>query len=222
MPANKDLKRIVRDRMSKTGEAYTAARARVLAQRRPREDTARFAVVAGMSDEAVRAKTGRTWAAWVRALDAVDAASRPHREIAAQLKAGHGLTGWWSQTVTVGYERIRGLREVGQRRGGAYEAHKSKTFHVALSRLYAAFATKRERERWLTDVEPTVRSSTKNRSVNLDWPGGTSVHCWFTGKGPRKSQVALQHAGLPDRAAIERRKAYWAEALERLGAVLRR
>jgi hypothetical protein len=36
MPTQKDLKRLVRARMKKTGESYTAARARLLAKRPPR------------------------------------------------------------------------------------------------------------------------------------------------------------------------------------------
>ena len=36
MPRNKDLKRLVRARMQKTGEAYTAARAQIVAKPRSR------------------------------------------------------------------------------------------------------------------------------------------------------------------------------------------
>ena len=38
MPRNKDLKRLVRARMKKTGEAYTAARAQILTQGRAPND----------------------------------------------------------------------------------------------------------------------------------------------------------------------------------------
>jgi len=79
MPKQKDLKRLVRSRMQKTGEAYTAARLRLLKGRAPAADLAR---AAGMSDASVRKATGRTWAEWVRLLDAAAAAVKPHREIA--------------------------------------------------------------------------------------------------------------------------------------------
>jgi len=55
MPTNKDLKRRVRERMQKTGEAYTAARAQILA--RKVGASAPHAELAGMSDAAVAAKT---------------------------------------------------------------------------------------------------------------------------------------------------------------------
>ena len=59
MPIQKDLKRLVRGRMQKTGESYTAARSRILDKQSPAP--AEFAKLAGMSDEAVRSKTGCTW-----------------------------------------------------------------------------------------------------------------------------------------------------------------
>ena len=39
-------------------------------------------------------------------------------------------------------------------------------------------------------------------------------------RGPAKSQVALQHRKLPDRAAAMRMKQYWSERLEALKDVL--
>ena len=105
MPKQKDLKRIVRSRMQKTGESYTAARLQVV---RKQEPSPNYAGVGGMSDAAVKKQTGRDWTEWVKVLDAVDAAGKPHREI-AEYVSSIGTPDWWSQMVTVGYERIRGL-----------------------------------------------------------------------------------------------------------------
>ncbi|MFP5245818.1 MAG: hypothetical protein ACLGH0_03915, partial [Thermoanaerobaculia bacterium] len=122
MPQQKDLKRIVRSRMQKTGESYTTARLHVVSK--PKQD---YAALAGMSDAAVKKNTTRTWSEWVKVLDAFGAKDKPHREVARYVSS-LGTPDWWSQTVTVGYERIRGLRAVGQRMSGAWEANKSKTF----------------------------------------------------------------------------------------------
>ena len=138
MPKNKDLKRLARSRMKKTGESYTAARAEIVKKGRMN-----FAERAGMSDRVVSAKTGRTWEEWVRLLDARGARSMIHRDIARYLNEEQGVAGWWAQTVTVGYERIRGLRDIGQRRSGEYEAGKSRTFRVPLSTLFRAFTVAR-------------------------------------------------------------------------------
>lgn len=111
MPTQKDLKRRVRERMDKTGESYTAARTHLLAKRNP--PAADYARLGGMSDEAVRKRTGRTWTEWVEVLDAADAVRWPHAKIARHLYEDHEIPGWWAQMVTVGYERIRGLRSCG-------------------------------------------------------------------------------------------------------------
>jgi hypothetical protein len=218
MPQQKDLKRIVRARMQKTGESYTAARSQVVKQSVPPD--ARLAELAGMSGDAVKAKTGRNWKEWVRELDAIGAASMPHRDIAQRVHE-YGVPGWWTQTVTVGYERIRGLREIGQRRDTrTFEASKSKTFAVPVSRLYRAFAHGPTRKRWLPGVEMKVRTSVRDKSMRITWPDGTSVHAYFVGKGPQKSQLAVQHVGLADRKDAAARKEYWSERLEALKGTL--
>jgi len=82
----------------------------------------------------VKASTGCTWERWVKALDRVAAHTWPHRRIARYVHEKYKIPGWWAQTVTVGYERIKGLRAIGQRRDGAFEATKSKVFAVTLGR----------------------------------------------------------------------------------------
>ena len=55
MPRDKDLKRLVRARMKKTGEAYTAARAQVLRKSpKPATPSPEYAKLAGMADDARR------------------------------------------------------------------------------------------------------------------------------------------------------------------------
>ncbi|MDQ6690134.1 MAG: hypothetical protein M3Z18_06455 [Gemmatimonadota bacterium] len=83
MPRNKDLKRLVRARMRKTGEAYTAALAHINKPKSRAISSTNHATVAGMSDEKVKAKTGCTWERWVNALDRSGAGQMSHREIAA-------------------------------------------------------------------------------------------------------------------------------------------
>lgn len=226
MPANKDFKRLVRARMTKTGESYTTARMHLLTRKpspTPRATSparpADYARLAGMSDAAVRAKTGCTWERWVRSLDHHGAADLPHREIAKLIHDTYHTPGWWAQMVTVGYERIRGLRERGQRRDGAYEAGKSKTLPVPLGRLYRAFADKRVRGRWLPQPL-TVRTATREKSMRLRWEDETLVQVGFTRKGRGKSQVAVRHTRLPTRDAAAKMKAFWNERLEKLAAIL--
>ena len=222
MTANKDFKRLVRARMQKTGESYTAARthfapARPKPAAPPRPDYARLA---GRSDEILKLRTGCTWERWVKALDHVGAYEWTHTEIARHVRERYKINGWWAQSVTVGYERIKGLRAVGQRRSGAWEATKSRTFGVPVAALFRSFHDARRRARWLDGVKPTVRTATAAKSLRMSWPDGSLVVVLFTAKGPEKSQVAIQHEKLPDQATAAKMKAYWSERLEALGKVL--
>jgi len=217
MPKDKDLKRLIRARMDKTGESYTTARAHLMARKDP--PAADYAKLAGMSDAAVEAKTGRTWAEWVGELDAVEAVTMAHPDIARWLAAEHGISAWWAQGVTVAYERIRGLRDVGQRRHGAgagtYDANKSRTIAVPLGQLYEACASAGSRSKWLP-VEHTTRSQTLNKTLQLEWPDGTRATLRFDHKGPSRSAITVQHRGLPDAESASRMRDAWHEHLTAL------
>ena len=264
MPVDKDFKRLIRQRMQKTGESYTTARAVLLSKSskssapaapKPQASTSpsrnisggeegnradqggaraagnvpieAYPELAGMSNDAVAKKTGRDWPGWVEILDQADATSMTHRDIARRLVDQHGVGAWWAQTITVGYERIRGLRDVGQRRpagkkSGSYDANKSKTFPVPVARLYRCFSTKRERERWMPGMDLRVSSSKRDTSVRMIWPDGTRVNAYFVDKGPEKSSVQVQHGGLRDKATVTVVKQDWDHRLAALAAALKR
>ena len=122
--------------------------------------------------------------------------------------------------MTVGYERIRGLREKGQRRSGSWETSKSRTFAVPLATLYRAFSDRSTRNRWMSGVNWTVRKATENKSMRLTWEDGTSVELWFAGKGDAKSQVAIAHTKLASKEDADTRKAWWTERLAVLSKTL--
>ncbi len=220
MPTNKDLKRLVRARMRKTGEAYTAARAHIVTKPKSATKSIGYAALAGMSDEKVKAKTGCTWERWVHALDRKGAEKMSHRDIAALVSEKYKVDGWWSQTVTVGYERIKGLRARGQRRDGSYGAGKSRTFNVPVTQLFDAWATPSVRRRWLNGESVKVRTATAPKSMRLGWTDGSIIAVEFMAKGKSKSSVALAHTKLADRETANRLKEYWSERLDVLGEVL--
>lgn len=227
MTTNRDFKRVVRARMRKTGEAYTTARAQLLLKKQPsppaagsRSSARDYAKLAGRSDATIKANTGCTWELWVKTLDYQKAHTWPHREIAKFVHEKYKVPGWWSQTVAVGYERIKGLRAVGQRLDGTYEASKSKVIAVPLARVYRAVSNARTRARWLPEARAVVKTATRDKYVRLAWPDATSVVIGFARKGAAKSQVAIQHSRLADKATATRMKAYWAERLAALERVL--
>ena len=216
MTENKDLKRIVRARMTKTGESYTAARAHIAKTPRPID----YAKLAGMSSAVIQEKTGCTWEKWVKSLDYHGAERMSHRDIAKLVSEKYKVPSWWTQTVAVGYERIKGLRARGQRRDGTFEASKSRTFNVPVQTLYDAWADARTRKRWLDGAEIKIRTATSPKSMRITWSDGNIIAVGFYPKGPDKSSVAVQHPKLPDGATADSLKKYWSERLDDLGRVL--
>lgn len=171
-----------------------------------------------MSDEAVRAKTGRDWSEWFAVLDAAGAQSMSHSQIAAYLHEQQGVPGWWRQMVAVGYEQERGLREKHQRPDG-YQVSASKTMPAPAATLYAAWVDDAERQRWLPDAQIVVRKATPNKTLRITWADdGTSVDVAFYAKGDDRTQITIQHGKLPHAEAGAEMKVYWSAALDTLKA----
>ena len=224
MPQNKDLKRLVRARMKKTGEAYTAARAHITKKPSAKAATAvksvDYGAIAGMSDAVIKEKTGCNWALWVAALDYAHAAEMTHGERAALINTKYKVGGWYSQMVAVGYERIKGLRAKGQRLDGTYEASKSRTYNVPVKKLFEAWSDSKIRTRWLSERGVKVRTARPPKTMRIGMSDGSIVAVSFMPKGASKSAVALAHTKLGSKADAERLKALWSERLDVLGEVI--
>jgi hypothetical protein len=219
MTRQRSFKRLVRERMNKTGESYVTARKALLAAD-PSSSAAGPTLT--VSDDAVQRTTGRGWEEWFDLLDASGAAGRSHRDIARSLAEEYGTDGWWSQAVTVNYERARGSRAVGQHADG-FAITASKTVAVPVDRLFDAFVDSRLRKRWLPDGKLRTRTASKPTSARFDWgDGATRVNVGFIAKSDTKSTVALQHERLPDAAEAEQMKAYWRDRVMVLKGVLER
>lgn len=216
MTKQNSFKRLVRGRMEKTGQSYTAARTTLLAG----EEAQAGGPALTMSDDAIRRRTERGWEQWFDLLDGAGAIEWPHREIARWLRDELGLAGWDAQSVTVSYERARGLRAVGQRPQG-FSVTVQKTVAAPVVKLFDAFVDESRRARWLPDGELRERTATRPRSARFDWADGeTRVIVGFEDKGAAKSTVALEHERLPDGEQADRMNAFWHRRLTALAAQL--
>ncbi len=176
--------------------------------------------IAGISGEAVKAKTGKNWQEWIAVLDKVGARKLNHKQIATYLYDVHKVPGWWAQMVTVGYEQAHGLRQKHEKPDG-YEISGSKTIEVPVIKAFAAWEDEKLRRKWLKDTGFTIRKATPHKSMRITWVDGkTSVEVNLYSKGVGKSQVAVQHSKLVDAKQAERMKEYWGEQLARLKEVL--
>ena len=219
MTRQKSFKRLVRARMDKTGESYTAARAVLLTATEPNVSEPPPFVT---SDDKIRQRTGRGWEEWLDLLDEWGAADLSHRDIARRVAQELGIEPlvWEAQAVTMSYERARGLRAVGQHADG-FSVTAAKTVAVPVDRLYDAFVEESLRRRWLPDDDLRERTATRPRSARFDWGDGqTRVHVSFDAKGDTRSTASLAHSRLADAGEADRMKAYWREHLTVLKARL--
>lgn len=236
MPVHKSFKRAVRARAAKTGERYTAARAQILRKADPKSDTTPEGTLAPdaespatpapvellVPDETTMRGTGRARDAWVTLLDAWGATERTHPEIARWLQSEQGVSGWWAQSITVGYERAHGMRAKHQMRSG-FAVTASKTVGVPMERLRSAFADPGLRARWLPDAPMRLRPGRAASSARFSWADpASSVLVTFTAKAETKSTVSVLHERLPDAETAARLKTYWRERLGALNELLER
>ena len=224
MTTQKTFKRRIRARAAKTGESYTAARGQLLTRANapaaapsPPPDAHELV---GMTDEALERGSGRRIADWLRVLDDWGATERKHPEIAKWLVAEHGIGGWWAQSVTVGYERARGMRAVHQTTSG-FTVGANRTIAAPPEAVIAAFTDPEIRDRWLPDSPMGVRRVTDGRGARFDWPEPPSrVVIGLTVKPNGKTAIGLAHEKLPDADAAARLKQLWRERLVALKELL--
>jgi hypothetical protein len=218
MTTQKLLKRRVRERMGKTGESYSAARRQVVSGRERLEaGRKRLASARELaSDTKLTEATGRDWMAWLAILDQWGARDHTHREIVAFLSAEHAVPGWWTQTITNGYERARGVRAKHQQADG-FTVYASKTVGVPLATLFDAFVDDGMRGRWLTEGSMSRRSARPGKTARFDWADGASrILVTFEAKGPSRASAHVAHERLPDAEAGEAAKAAWKRRLAAL------
>jgi hypothetical protein len=250
MATQRAFKRRVRARMAKTGESYTSARSQLIRKAadsgavsapggapepdvpeaieglstvaEPPADGAGLVEPALLptSEASLLRSTGRSWAAWFALLDAWGGTERNHTETAAWLVAEHGVAGWWAQSITIGYERVRGLRGIHQMTSG-YSVGANRTVTVDADRLLDAFGEVGRRSGWLPAAPVVTRRTAAALILRFDWTDPPSrVQVSVAPRGPDKATVSVQHERLPDAAAGERLKGFWRSELGALKAWL--
>ena len=175
--------------------------------------------VPSVSSAAVKARTGKDWATWFQVLDREGAAKLDHRSIASLLSRKYRLPGWWAQTVTVEYERARGLRQRHENTDG-FSVAVSRTMATSLSGLYAATANEARRRSWFPRGAFEPSSQTRNKYFRGRWNRNSRLEIGFYGQGADKSRIAVQVRKLPKKADVEQQRKAWKSALAKLEGLL--
>ncbi|HVV65660.1 MAG TPA: hypothetical protein VHC42_09320 [Rhizomicrobium sp.] len=171
------------------------------------------------SEEKVKAATGKGWMGWFVILNNAEASTKPHKEI-AQILHGKGCPGWWAQMIAVEYERARGGRKKNERAGGAFAVNVTKVMPVSLPKLFAAATAEKTRKDWFPVGAFEETSKTKDKYWRGKWKKDRKLEFGFYAKGEGKSQIALEISKLPAEADVEKERAAWKKAMEKLNAIV--
>lgn len=214
MTKQEALKRRIRDRMTKTGERYGAARRVVLAAGESAPPTAArvWAAAPEHTDEVIRANTGRSWDEWCDVIEAFPGHVDGHAPIAAHLIADHGLNGWWAHGVTVGFERITGRRAKNQMADGTFTAAKTRTVTVDVDALRALLISDAGRAELFPGFASTLRSKPTSKALKVGFETGAALFS-IEALADGRVRVNVAHDGLPSAADVEHWKAYWTDWL---------
>ena len=172
-----------------------------------------------ISDEKVKAATGRNWMGWLVILNRANANAMPHSEIAKLLGEKYGVPSWWRQMIAVEYERARGGRKVNERPGGTFSVTITKVMPVSLPKLFAAATDPKLRDNWFPKGAFEESSKTKDKYWRGKWKKDGRLEFGFYAKGEGKAQIALESSKLASADTVEKERATWKKAftsLERL------
>lgn len=238
------LKHAIRARAAKTGERYTTARRHVLSTLNAVEPTTSTAAASqrvaaqttgkrspGISEEKIIQKTGHGFDHWFAVLDRFGAVQKGHTAAARHLSHDHGVNGWHSQSITVAYERARGVRSVNQRCDGAFEVSVSKIVRGTVPAVIRVLSSAARRARLKTsDAEllPALEKALAGAKsqgfvIRTDGLGrfryqwaGTTVQFHLTPKPANKVSIVVTNMKLTDARMVEQRRAAWRELLHSL------
>ncbi len=174
--------------------------------------------VNGVADDTVKAKTGKKWEEWYKLLDRAGAKMMDPGELVRFARQQFGLTAWWCQLLTVGYQQDRGLRQKHQR-GSRFEVDRSKTVTAPLDAVWDAFHDPGTRGRWMPGAAFAIGKSTPRRILHLDWPDRTHAIVTFSEHAGR-TKVVVSHeriASLEDARQVQN---LWTAALRQLKEIV--
>ncbi len=166
-----------------------------------------------MTDAAIKAKTGKDWEAWFKALDKAGAAKKDHKAIAALIAGKMGAGDWFGQMIAVSYERARGIRAMNQKCDGEFSVSVSKVMPVPLPRLFKAATA----GGWFPKSGFQETSKTPDKYWRGRWKSGQITFAFYA-KGADKAQITVDSGKLANEEAVEKERALWKNAVAKLEA----
>ena len=169
-----------------------------------------------ISNEAVKKSTGKTLKEWFSILNKAGAKKMEHKQVAKLLHQKYGLSGWWSQMVTVQYEQeIKGRKKHEKPEG--FQVSKSTTLTASVTKIFNMINSPIKRIIWLKDPAITITKSTKDKSIRGKWiDKKTNIEFQFYPKDNNKTQLVVQQSRIKSEKEAETMKTYWGKQLNNL------
>ena len=168
-----------------------------------------------MDDSRLREATGRPMEEWIAELDGHDGRALAHKDIARLLRDDFGVSGWWSQMLTVEYERAIGRREVGQRQSGEFRTTVSRTVRASTEDTLALWIERlpgpgagSSFDGVVFANDPRLGGTPRRRTWRVDLEDGARVTVFISPNGPA-STLAVEVSKLTGQDDIARWKAFW-------------
>ncbi len=216
MTTQESFKRRVRARMAQTGERYTTARngliRRAAAEPEPEASGRRWVSQPELGNDSLVAATGRGWDEWCDILDDWPGEATDHGGMVAHLQHDHDVSGWWAQTITVGYERITGLRLPHQMPDGTFTASRTSTITVDATALRELLLDEQGRAALFPGMDPELRSRPASRSLRVGFEVGTAEFS-IEPRDDGRATVTVSHHRLPSFDDVAVWKEFWADWL---------
>ncbi|MBW3538368.1 SRPBCC domain-containing protein [Candidatus Parcubacteria bacterium] len=198
-----------------------------------------------ISDAAIQRATGKTWREWFALLDAAGADRMSHKDVARWLQEQKLIeSGWWAQSVTVEYEKARGLRVLGQTKDAGFQIGVQKTLSISPEAAWRLIISGEGVGAWLgsTDSKLTfmpgetyrtvdgtsgqIRTVSEGTKIRLtwqppDWPQPSTLQIYLLPAGSHTS-VRFHHEMLAGPEQREQMRRHWRGVLSELERLVSR
>lgn len=125
-------------------------------------------------------------------LDRWGAKEKSHKEIAAYLYEEHSVSGWYAQSITVEYERDRGLRGVGQACDGDWKFAYTRVVGAEPAAIWKVIRPLVE-----SGYDGEYSTGSSEVEVKRDEPGNRFLG-WGDFDGLSRCRIDIALAGRPD------------------------
>jgi uncharacterized protein YndB with AHSA1/START domain len=198
-------------------------------------------IIKRISDQAVSEATGWGWDEWFAFLDERGAKGLEHKDVVRLLRdEGKVSKAWWGQTITVEYERARGLREMGEAADAGFEIGIRRTYDTAPRHAWNVLTKPGGIRMWLGVEDPLklekgtpyratdgatgeIRTVTPGSRIRLTWRpvGGDKVSTIQLSVLPSgsKTVIAFHHENLSSFKEREKMRRHWNVVLGKLSEV---